>query len=161
MCALFACVLRLAPGCLGFGPSQMGRASIALMRGCKQRAKHSVFWRYPEFYLLPLYTLRLQLLYGQNAYYWLEPPSLISHLKPLTAHFRSNQPWAKIRSADIYYVAKRLILHRECGDVSENPVMPVRLLQIWIDFHFTARPSPSVESPPPCLSTQMTMRRPR
>lgn len=97
----------------------------------------------------------------KNTEYWLEPPLLISHLKPLTAHFRSNQPRAKIRSADISYVAKRLILHRECGDVSENPVMLVRSLQIWIDFHFTSRPSPSVQSQPPCLSTQMTMRHPR
>lgn len=52
----------------------------------------------------------------------------------------------KIRFADMYYVAKRLILV-ECGDVLKNPVMPVRLPQIWIDFHFTAYFSPSVESP--------------
>lgn len=87
-----------------------------------------------------------QLLYGKITCYWPKPCKLISRLKPLRANFRSNQRRVKIRFADIYYVAKRLILV-ECGDVLKNPVMPVRLPQIWIDFHFTAYLSPSVESP--------------
>lgn len=47
-------------------------------------------------------------------HYWHEFPSLITHLKTLTAYIRSNQPHSKICFAAIYYFLDCLIFV-ECG----------------------------------------------
>lgn len=57
--------------------------------------------------------------------------------KTLRAYIRSNQAHLGICFAAIYSAAGCLILVWVWRRV-ENPVMPVNLPQLWIDFHFTA-----------------------